>query len=333
MAETVNVSVMAEKISSEIFSKFGWVISGPTNVNTPCVKVDDHQKKSSPTHPTDVTFTYEDPYEKERVYLLTDLKSYATGSITEDSIKKALNDLAKSVDCANVSDQWRDTFTNPAESYQIHGLLFIYNHDAGFDRDFENILKACRSNNLKIPYDRRLYVIGPSRIEYLLSIVNDIEREQGKQNLPHWDKIPILYPDRITKLTTKREANAATIELLLGPILLIPYSFDVEKDKTKVRKEGVHFYYEGPGARFEEFTFIFDFCFKHQLVGSGMKISLRLPNANEKAAKHFDTAKEVFASAYYKGQAIPRLEQFEIIPVTRAIEKFQPGQIGMERRQ
>ncbi|MCX6952520.1 MAG: hypothetical protein NTV51_10190 [Verrucomicrobia bacterium] len=330
MAETVNISVMAEKISSEIFSKFGWTISGPTNVNTPCEKIDDHQKKTSPTHPTDVAFTYEDPYEKERIYLLTDLKSYATGSITEDSVKKALSDLAKSVDCANVSNKWRDTFANPAENYQIHGLLFVYNHDAGFDKSFNKILRACSNSSLKIPRDRRLYVVGPSRVEYLLNIVNDIEREQGKQNLPHWEKIPFLYPDRITRLSTRREATAATIELLLGPILLIPYSFEIEKSKE--RKEGIHFYYEGPGSKFEEFTFIFDFCFKHQLVRDGSKICLRLPNADDKALKHFETAKDVFASAFYEGHSVARLEQFEMQAVNRVVQKFTSDEIGMERR-
>ncbi|WP_256587936.1 hypothetical protein [Pseudomonas sp. LG1D9] len=37
------------------------------------------------------------------VYLLTDLKGYAVGSITLDSIKKALESLGKAIGCARAS--------------------------------------------------------------------------------------------------------------------------------------------------------------------------------------------------------------------------------------
>ena len=65
-----------------------------------------HLKKSEHTHPTDVVFKYADPYLNKAVYLHTDLKSYAVGSITLDSIKKALESLGKAIGCARASPWW-----------------------------------------------------------------------------------------------------------------------------------------------------------------------------------------------------------------------------------
>jgi hypothetical protein len=174
-----------------------------------------------------------------------------------------------------------------------------------------------------------LYVIGPRKIEYLLNVVNDIKREQADRNLP-MDEVLFLHPDRIRKHAIHRTSSVAHLEILLGPWLLIPYSFDA---KDKQRKEGLHFYYDGSGATVEEFTFIFDFCFKNQLVQDGHGISIRMPNADPLASKVFESAKEVFNANFYVGQAPSRINQFSIHHITTVVQKFSAEQIGMERRQ
>lgn len=115
-------------------------------------------------------------------------------------------------------------------------------------------------------------------------MINDIKREQSDKKLPLWDRIPFLHPDRIQKKAVNRISPVAHIELLLGPWLLIPYAVDSKEG----RREGLHFYYDGTGSSIEEFTFIFDFCFKNQLVQDGHSISIRMPNPDDNAIKQVE---------------------------------------------
>ncbi|ENE5100266.1 hypothetical protein ABNJ98_003157, partial [Enterobacter hormaechei] len=73
--ETQNISEMAEKISADLFKWFKWELVGATNENFPCMKSDQHKTKAG-KHPTDVVFSYKDPYLNRTIFLNTDLKSY-----------------------------------------------------------------------------------------------------------------------------------------------------------------------------------------------------------------------------------------------------------------
>ncbi|WP_156386724.1 hypothetical protein [Aureimonas sp. Leaf454] len=103
MAETVNIAAMAEKLSNELFKEFLWKKVGPTNQNWACERTDVHDVDS---HPTDVVFYYDEPYSMMRTFLQCDLKSYAKGSITQSTIRAALESLAKQVSCAEISGAW-----------------------------------------------------------------------------------------------------------------------------------------------------------------------------------------------------------------------------------
>ncbi|KGT15837.1 hypothetical protein JO89_02780 [Escherichia coli] len=75
--ETSAIQRVAGKISDDIFSVFKWDRAARADMNWDCCQ-EAHSKK---THPSDVVFFYIDPYEEEMVYLNTDLKSYAEGTI------------------------------------------------------------------------------------------------------------------------------------------------------------------------------------------------------------------------------------------------------------
>lgn len=77
MAETANISKVAEIISSEIFPCFGWTERGPRNENWKCVDATHHKV----THPSDIVFYYLEPYENTRTYINCDLKSYSDSTI------------------------------------------------------------------------------------------------------------------------------------------------------------------------------------------------------------------------------------------------------------
>jgi hypothetical protein len=73
-----------------------------TNINWPCENQEKHEVK---THPSDVVFWYDEPYSQSRTYVNCDLKSYAKGSITAGSVREAIESLAKTLSCAEVSQE------------------------------------------------------------------------------------------------------------------------------------------------------------------------------------------------------------------------------------
>jgi hypothetical protein len=80
MPETGNTSEMARKLAVDMFGVFGWRDAGAHDQDWECV-TRAHGPKGK-THPSDVVFQYDDPYESKRIYVNTDLKSYAKGTIT-----------------------------------------------------------------------------------------------------------------------------------------------------------------------------------------------------------------------------------------------------------
>src|SRR4051812_17983997 len=101
MGESQNICSLAERLSSDLFSTFGWELIGETNFNFPCEDETAHRKESSHHHPCDCIFSYRDPYTDKTQYLLTDLKSYASSTLEKKDLQGTLRDLAKSVECAN----------------------------------------------------------------------------------------------------------------------------------------------------------------------------------------------------------------------------------------
>jgi len=82
MSETSNIAKMAELLSSELFSEFLWKRTGPVDQDWKCV-LESHHKN---THPSDVVFYYDEPYEPVRTYVNCDLKSYSADTISAAQI-------------------------------------------------------------------------------------------------------------------------------------------------------------------------------------------------------------------------------------------------------
>ncbi len=327
--ETTNIMEMAEEISRSIFSRFGWGITGPTNENFECTQTKKHKKKKNPSHPVDVVFEYDDPFTSQRHYLLTDLKSYAKGSILAKKTRKAIIDISKAVDCANVSEEWQDRYTNHDLNWSVHGLLFVYNHDGEFDKDFNKYLIETKPSALHLPSSSKLYVIGPDRISYLLNILNDIDGERGRGVLPPSDKIEFWYPDLIKRRPVAKIGEIANVELLLGPWQVLPY----EKINNNSIIKGTYIYYDGKGDSPKEFEFLIDFSFKNQLVEKDSNISIRMPNAVPNARQNFELAQEnIFRHFHCFPEIKNRLDQFQFKKVEIVRTQFSTTEIGMETR-
>lgn len=179
MSETSNVAAMANKLSNEIFGVFGWTSVGPTDINWDCTE----PTHNCPTHPSDVVFWYDDPYQGDRVYVNFDLKSYAAQTLQKGKVTKALHSLANAVECANSGDRWRATYVDADVNWHCDGALFVYNHDHGFDKSFRVLFDEA-SATVRVPRGRRLCVFGPPEIEYLFNVATDILTLKGRGELP-----------------------------------------------------------------------------------------------------------------------------------------------------
>src|SRR5690606_19414245 len=151
----------------ELFSEFLWKKVGPTNTNWACATPESH---GVTTHPSDVVYYYDEPYSLRRTYLQCDLKSYAKGSITSTAVRTAVESLAKQVACAEKSDEWRSLYAYDHVTYAVTGLLIVYNHDGGYDSNFSQYLSQVRAEDLQIPRDSKIVVLGPHEVYWLDNI-------------------------------------------------------------------------------------------------------------------------------------------------------------------
>jgi len=223
MAETANIAQIAEKISQSLFKEFLWDQSGPMNFNWPCEKTEAHNLS---THPTDAVFYYEDPYARARRYFQCDLKSYAKGSISKSAVSGAALSLAKQVACAEVSDVWQDQYIVKGKTSEISGLLFVYNHDREFDRDFKTFFPYISLKGSGISRKSKVYVLGPDEINWLDRVGNTIKIMRGEEKIPLREHCAFHHPDLVQiRNVQQKEARAATIEMLTGPFISMKYAF------------------------------------------------------------------------------------------------------------
>jgi hypothetical protein len=152
--------------------------------NSSEVALENAQVQQTLTHPSDVVFYYDEPYSVSRTYVNTDLKSYKKGSISYRAVATAIENLALALECAELSDEWREKFVHESQPYRIIGLLFIYNHDGEYDLGFQEILAKVNLENLKIPRNSRIFVLGPRDIRWLDNVRYDIVSLRGLGRLP-----------------------------------------------------------------------------------------------------------------------------------------------------
>jgi hypothetical protein len=322
MAETSNISKMAEIISKEIFATFKWEKVGPDNVNWSC----QHAHHTKKTHPSDVVFCYSEPYRQRTTYVNCDLKSYAKGTITADSIRKSIESLALSIECANVSPDWQKNYLKYNDkNAEIIGLLFIYNHDGLYDGDFDAMMRQLNKAILKIPKNVKIFVLGPKDVCYLKTIVNDIKIMDSDEGIGGNDKRCFYFPDLVIEKVLKKDFSiAATLEVLSGPWQILKYKI------PSTSEYGLVFYYKHSGKDVEEFLYIIDYLFHYQLLQNCSKIKIKLPNGSAHASAVFDHAIKEYAGRYEgQNEIVARLNSITFEHVTNIVTQFHEIQIGM----
>ena len=326
MPETGNVALMAKKVADEIFSVFGWEGGGPGDQNWDCVNPTKHALK---THPSDVVFHYEDPYSDQRLYFNFDLKSYGGTTIKKHTIAKALSSLAKATECANVSPAWKRLYAGENGNWQVSGLLFVYNHDGGYEDDFDSLVSHIDSEKLPVSLGKRVFVMGPKRIAYLCTVANDILRGRGLTTaaIAPADKCCFYYPDLVSARPKSNSQKAASIEMLLGPWQILRFN---RIDGTNV-EDVHHLYYAGEGKTIDEFKYLLDYLFRYQRLDDTAHISLRMPFAAHDAPATFKMAKDAYTADFYDLKEFrDRLDRVVFHPISTVIREFSKIQLGME---
>ena len=324
MPETSNKAQIASKVSDEIFSIFGWKARPLRDANWECVT----KRHNKNTHPADIVFTYDDPLQRSQQYILTDLKSYAKGTINYTSLREALESLAMSVDCAHRSASFRNLYVSENDNYVVTAMLFIYNHDNLYLKGVEQMLKDITPKLIGLRAGLKIAVVGPERINYLQSVANDILVQRGKKNLPDPAACAWFYPDLKLSHPKTELASCSTLEQLIGPWQILKF----QKGGADGQKEGFYFYYDGPGASVEEFTYLLDCLFQFQLVKTNYLISVRMPNATAEAMNNFEKAKESFSYSFFPFHDLirERLNQINFDRVVTVFTKFSEIDLGME---
>ncbi|WP_427193214.1 hypothetical protein [Serratia marcescens] len=349
--ETQNISVMADKVSSELFRWFKWEQVGTSNENFKCLKNEEHGTKSG-THPNDVVFKYHDPYLNRTVFFNIDLKSYAKGSITATSMRNALSSLAYSIDCAEGSKEWKERYSYITGSSEVRGLLFAYNHDGEFDQLFYDVFRTVKEahgvkgkrginlDNLPLKQGQKIHIIEPRTINYLQSVISDLAKLSHLGEFPQGDNYQFYYPDlSLHKVSGSPENLPATIESLTGPFFIIRHGIVkqyIEKKGSveETFQQGYIIYYNGEGKDEHEFVYVFDTLSKYQLLDGNEKIRIRLihPNIFKDVRGIYNRAIETYSREWgfdsHKRSIIEAID-FNVVDFTKP--SFSSTEIGWER--
>jgi len=325
MAETTNIAQMAEKVSKEIFSEFLWEQVGSIDINWECCQQENHKKK---THPTDIVFRYEDPYEQKYININFDLKSYAKGSINATTVRTALESLALASECTQISEEWQNIYQSKSMNTDIVSSLFVYNHDNSFDKDFETFLADATKRDFKLSSGNRIYIFSPQKIQYLITIVNDIKVLRGDEKLPNKKHYTFYYPTLDKKQTRNPWNSSATIETLFNSWQIIKYKINTTGESNDF---GIIVYYSKKGECQEEFQYLIDYLFHYQLISQASKIMIRVANAEKYASTNFQNAVNEYKNKFASGdQTVEKLENIEFESITNIVKTFSEIEIGME---
>ena len=327
MAETANIAGVAELVSKDIFRYFLWHTHPKKDDNFSCL-IATHKSgsgKQKKTHPTDVVFSYDDPYLGERVHLLTDLKSYAKNSISATSIRNALKSLAISVECAKQSEEWKKKFgVLTHEAHCVRGLLFVHNHDGQAGDQFTNELKTVNTRTLPIAPGDVIHFLAPEDIQRLFTVANDLMRLKAEGELP--TSYTFYYPDLVLhRRSGDSWEQPATIESLAGPFLLIKHK------SSEKAASGFLVYYNRKGSTVEEFEYLIDCFSRFQMIDSSERLRIRVcrADASNDIKSNLSLAIKKYVKAWGFGQEREDiLSRITIDRVPGIATNYNPGDVG-----
>jgi hypothetical protein len=323
MAETKNIAEMAAILSNDLFAEFLWTRTGPADTNWPCENEDQHK---APTHPSDVVFYYDNPYSLSRTYINCDLKSYASASITKSKITPSIESLARSISCAEKSAEWQKRFVSDQVNSEISGLLFVYNHDGEYDKQFKELLREGKPKIDDIPKKSKLFVLGPEDIFWLNNVRYEIVQMRGKGILPARQHCRFYYPNLVRRNNVQPEhARAATLEMLTGPWIILFYS------DPDTKRDGFVIFYRRSGDSVPEFLYFIDYLMCYQVLQANTEVYLRTLDTALNAPALFDKAvSEYTEQCDNSAEILARLKAIKYAQINDIHTQFSQIELGMD---
>lgn len=323
MAETKNIDEIAGIVSSRVFYELKWDMNTKTDLNWKCcmrshlseaqLKAEDPKK----THPTDVVFSYTDPYTNVVQYVQTDLKSYAKKTIEKKHSKGILADvesLGQQVECAKRSNEWKKMFLNDKTSdFNVHGMLFIYNHDNEYDAELFDRIPNVEKARFALPDKSLMAIFSPRLIRFLLDITENIERRRnidGRatqqkdllwQKVPNYDQCSFFYPDKHNKFVAKDKCLPASLEMITSGMLFYSYEHNFVRTDTedgeRLTKKILNIYWQEEVDTEEHFIFVLEYIFNYQLLHQFDRIFIITPFSSA-SGDHLEEAIKSYALLY-----------------------------------
>lgn len=327
MSETSNIAAMAEHVHRTCLVEFGWEKVGPRDQNWKCV-IQSHEKQ---THPSDIVFHYSNPYSEGdlRTYVTTDLKSYSTGTLTKAKLRSAIESLILSTECANVSQDFQEHYTNPGGNIEVVGLLFIYNHDSAYDKNFRaTLVHSMEGISHELRRGQRVFVMGPEDVLYAHDIANDIKLQRGDGHYPlNRHDLEFFYPDLVRRKANHSQNKAASLEMLLSPYQIVRYKMSNGSDT--VTKYTV--YYRGEGAGYQEFVYLIDGLFRYQVLQHAHEVTICMARPHNDAPSRLERAKEAYVQQFHGlSEMRNRLDIIKYRAITNIAPRFSTVELGME---
>ena len=265
-------------------------------MNWTCNSPETHKVK---THPADVVYFYDEPYQQTRTYVHCDLKSYAKSTLQIKNLTTALASLAMQVECAERSEEWQKMYTLPTTDFRVVGLLFIYNHDVDYDADFSRKIESVDIRKLSLSPTTKLYVLGPDDIYWLNNVTTDLRGMRGDGIIPPPAKCRFFFPQLIRKTNLRLQtAKAATLDMMSSPWIVLEYDRD---DAGR----GIIIYYRRRIKEPRELVYLIDYLRHFQLLLPNTHITIRVLSDNELAFQNFDHAKRMYAEDIIRSTTDP----------------------------
>jgi len=323
MAETKNIAEMATILSNDLFGEFLWTKTGPTDTNWPCEEKDQHKVA---THPSDVVFYYDNPYSLSRTYVNCDLKSYASDTISKAKLVPAIESLARSVSCAEKSSEWQQRFLHDHVNHDICGLLFVYNHDGEYDKNFRVLLSDAKPKLTDLPKQSKLFVLGPEDIFWLNNVRYEIVQMRGKGIIPAREHCRFFYPNLVRRNNVQPDkSRAATLEMLTGPWIVLSYA-----DPQEAR-DGYVIFYRGSGDSVPEFLYFIDYLMYYQVLQANTDVYLRTLQTALNAPALFEKAVQEYTEQCENSEEIrERLGAINYAQINDIHTQFSQIEIGMD---
>lgn len=249
------------------------------------------------------------------------------------SVRKAIESLAKQIECAETSQTWSDRYIHQHVIASICGLLFVYNHDGEYDANFEDHLNAIKDEELAIPEGSKIVVLGPKQIFWLDNVCNEITMMRGKagpHRLPDREHCRYFYPQLDRRLNLQLDkARAATLEVLTAPWILLEY----KPDKDKAERGFVIFCNE-PGKLTQEFIYLIDYLRHYQLLDENTHVRVKAFNPDAASIAAFQKAQQQYIEQIsIDGEESPlakRIKAISFEPMTQVKTSFSDIEIGMD---